>query len=92
MNTLMASLMDQTLKLQGSIRLATTDLIELALKGWKSKERLRPTKSNHHHQSPPYRPMDPYGLCTQNTMKNCIHQLDTKLACKSVNSTNLPAI
>ncbi|CAH8642801.1 unnamed protein product [Heterobilharzia americana] len=56
-----------------------TDLIEIALKGWKSKERLRPAKP-HHHQLPLYRPMDPYGLCTQTAMKSCINQLDGKLA------------
>ncbi|CAH8588442.1 unnamed protein product [Schistosoma turkestanicum] len=55
------------------------DLIEIALKGWKSKERLSPGKTCA-NQSPVYRPMDPYGLCNQSPMQQCINQLDGKLA------------
>ncbi|CAH8677452.1 unnamed protein product [Schistosoma rodhaini] len=56
-----------------------TDLIEIALKGWRSKERLLPGKT-HTNQSPIYKPMDPYGLCIQSAMQNCIIQLDGKLS------------
>ncbi|TNN14241.1 Ras-associating and dilute domain-containing protein [Schistosoma japonicum] len=56
-----------------------TELIEMSLKGWRSKERLLPAKT-YLHQPPLYKPMDPYGLCVQNAMQNCINQLDEKLS------------
>ncbi|CAH8670818.1 unnamed protein product [Schistosoma bovis] len=56
-----------------------TDLIEIALKGWRSKERLLPGKT-YANQSPTYKPVDPYGLCNQSAMQTCINQLDGKLS------------
>ncbi|CAI2735534.1 unnamed protein product [Schistosoma spindalis] len=56
-----------------------TDLIEIALKGWRSKERLLPGKT-YANQSPIYKPVDPYGLCVQSAMQTCVNQLDGKLS------------
>ncbi|CAH8664628.1 unnamed protein product [Schistosoma margrebowiei] len=56
-----------------------TDLIEISLKGWRSKERLLPGKT-YANQSPIYKPVDPYGLCNQSAMQTCINQLDGKLS------------